>query len=183
MVRRECGVGESAAHFAGDDLYAQPDGEQRDRRRSAALRAPNRLRFGCRATAQFERRANKRRAAAGGRHRDEQATASARSRCLVFRRPRRGAALQRAHRPLRRAKHGFFRSVWRASGARCRQFSQPPGAVVNVIGTVATPIVLRRLGAWAIMIVRFLMGCGQVVLVRSWSGVEKVASKTVPRSC
>uniref|UniRef100_F1L3P5 Transporter n=1 Tax=Ascaris suum TaxID=6253 RepID=F1L3P5_ASCSU len=39
------------------------------------------------------------------------------------------------------------------------------GAIINVIGSLLTPTISRTLGAYALMIVRFLMGCGQGVLV------------------
>uniref|UniRef100_A0A914DR20 Major facilitator superfamily (MFS) profile domain-containing protein n=1 Tax=Acrobeloides nanus TaxID=290746 RepID=A0A914DR20_9BILA len=39
------------------------------------------------------------------------------------------------------------------------------GAMVNVIGTFITPSVAKFFGAWALILLRFIMGCGQGVLV------------------
>ncbi|KHN74125.1 putative transporter C02C2.4 [Toxocara canis] len=39
------------------------------------------------------------------------------------------------------------------------------GAIINVIGSLLTPLISRAVGAYALMFVRFLMGCGQGVLV------------------
>lgn len=39
------------------------------------------------------------------------------------------------------------------------------GALLNVIGTFVTPIVARQLGPVALAVLRFLMGCGQGILV------------------
>ncbi|CAD5220082.1 unnamed protein product [Bursaphelenchus okinawaensis] len=39
------------------------------------------------------------------------------------------------------------------------------GAVINVLGTMLSPEIVRHFGAWALIFVRILMGCGQVVLV------------------
>ncbi|VDK70161.1 unnamed protein product [Gongylonema pulchrum] len=39
------------------------------------------------------------------------------------------------------------------------------GAVVNVVGSLLTPYVSRNVGALGVIIIRFLMGCGQGVLV------------------
>ncbi|KAI1726444.1 major facilitator superfamily domain-containing protein [Ditylenchus destructor] len=47
-------------------------------------------------------------------------------------------------------------------GARNLVFA---GAVVNVIGSFGTPFVARTLGGIALIILRFIMGCGQGVLV------------------
>ncbi|MFH4976014.1 hypothetical protein AB6A40_002723 [Gnathostoma spinigerum] len=43
------------------------------------------------------------------------------------------------------------------------------GALTNVIGSFLTPIVSRTVGAYALMFLRFLMGCGQGVLVPATS--------------
>ncbi|CAD5226973.1 unnamed protein product [Bursaphelenchus xylophilus] len=39
------------------------------------------------------------------------------------------------------------------------------GAVINVVGTIMSPEIVRYFGAWALIFIRILMGCGQVVLV------------------
>lgn len=39
------------------------------------------------------------------------------------------------------------------------------GAIVNVVGTLVTPLVSEYLGAFVLMFVRFLMGAGQGILV------------------
>ena len=39
------------------------------------------------------------------------------------------------------------------------------GAVINVVGTFLTPVVARQLGSLALVGLRFLMGCGQGILV------------------
>lgn len=36
------------------------------------------------------------------------------------------------------------------------------GAVFNVVGTFATPFIARSMDSWALVLLRFLMGCGQV---------------------
>lgn len=38
------------------------------------------------------------------------------------------------------------------------------GAVINIIGSVTTPYISRELGVMGVIIIRFLMGCGQGVL-------------------
>lgn len=36
------------------------------------------------------------------------------------------------------------------------------GALFNVVGTMATPFIARNFGTSSLVILRFLMGCGQV---------------------
>jgi MFS family permease len=38
------------------------------------------------------------------------------------------------------------------------------GALLNVLGTVLTPLITKEMGSIALTVVRFLMGCGQVIL-------------------